>query len=183
MSDIEEEDYFESSEEPLSEDVDLKQVVHKLNEIGQRVESIEFALFNEEVGVKGGTAALELKAKTAHGKQLFISKEYRAVKQDLTVVKGIIQRQAVQIDTLDNKTTDLTARSMAKNMIISGIIENKDENCKYQAKSFLKDEMDLNLDLCPEYQIKTAQNIKSKLLIGLEDVVKTQKGKLLARWW
>lgn len=160
MPDIEEEDeLFEPLEEPLSDEANLKEVITKLNEIGRRVESIEFALFNEDVGLKRRTASLELKTETAHGKQLFINKEYKTVKQDLAVVKGTLQRQSVQINAMDNKIVDLTARSMAKNMIISGIVENEGENCKFAVKTFLKEEMDIDLDMCPEMEIKIAHRM------------------------
>lgn len=160
-----EEEEFESVEEMLSEDASLKDIIDKLNEMGKRMECIEFALYNEDTGIKGRIAEQELKAETAHGKALFMAKEYRSVKQDMSVVKGLIQRHARQIETIDHKLVDITARSMAMNMVISGIIEAKDENCKYQVKKFLKEEMDLDLDMCPEFKIKVAHRLGSKTVL------------------
>lgn len=157
MAVIEEEDY-ESFEEPLSEDVSLKEVTIKINEIGKRVENIEYAVYSE-MGLKACMADQEIKAEKADGKMLFMSKECHAVKHDLGIVKGVLQRHDTQISTAEHKLTDITARSMAQNMIISGIIEHTDENCKFQVKDFLKNEMALDLDLCPEFKIKTEHRI------------------------
>lgn len=146
-------------EEPLNDEVSLKEVIHKLNDISKRVEDIEHLLFDEAGSIQRKLASQEHKVETSSGKLLFMSKEYKAVKQDLAVVKGVLQKQSRQIDNMDNKIVDLTARSMSMNLIMSGLLESRSESCKLVAKDFLKAEMDIDLDTNPECKIKVAHRI------------------------
>ena len=61
------------------------------------------------------------------------------LKDDVALIKGIIQVQDKQIKTQGSKLVDLTTRSMAKNIIISGILEQKEEDCKAAAFKFLRE--------------------------------------------
>lgn len=47
-------------------------------------------------------------------------------------------------------------------MIILGILEDRSEVCKSQVQDFLKNEMDIDLNMAPEYKIKVAHRIGSK---------------------
>lgn len=159
MGDIEEVDEFESCEEHLPMDAGLKQIIDKINEIGKRVEAMEFSVFNQETGLRPRMASQEVKAETSHGKLLFMAKEYKAVKQDLTVIKGLVQRQAQQIGVLDSKVVDVTARSMAKNIVISGILESQNENCVQKVQEFLKNELNIPVDVDDTLKVKLAHRI------------------------
>lgn len=159
MHAIEEEEEFDSIEESLPEDAGLRQVIDKLNEIGKRVETMEFAIFNQDTGLKQRVASQEASTETAHGKLLFMSKECKAVKHDIGVVKGLIQRQARQIDSLDSKVVDVTARGMAKNVVISGILKAKNEDPTKQVCEFLKQELNIPIDIDDKLQVKLAHRI------------------------
>lgn len=159
MADIEEVDEFESMEELLPNDAGLKQIIEKINEIGKRVEAMEFMVFNQETGLKGRVASQQVKAETSQGKLLFMSKEYKTVKQDLTVIKGLVQHQAQQIGVLDSKVVDVTARSMAKNIVISGIMEAPNENCIQQVQRFLKNKLNIPIDIDDSLKVKIAHRM------------------------
>lgn len=154
-----EEDNEIGYDEPLAEDVSLKEVIMKLNDISKRVEDIEHTLFDEEGPIKTQLAQHKFKAETCSGKVLFMSKEYKAVKQDLTVVKGLLQKQHRQVENMDHKIIDLTARSMSMNMIISGVVEHRSESCALAVKDFLRLEMNIDLDMNPELKIKLAHRM------------------------
>lgn len=85
MADIFEDDEFSSCEE-LGEDANLKDIISKMNEVCRKVERIEKLLLNEDTGLKHRFPAVELKAETVNGKVLAISKEYKAIKQDLNTI-------------------------------------------------------------------------------------------------
>ena len=55
-----------------------------------------------------------------------------SLKDELTVLKGIMQVNDKKINNLDNRVIDLTARSMSNNIVISGISgdNGKEKDCK-----------------------------------------------------
>lgn len=146
--------------EKLDEDADIKELIAKVNEVCGKVDKIEKMLMNEETGLKRKMADIELKVETGNGKQLVMTKEYKVLKQDLTTIKGTIHRHYNQINALDSKVVDLTARSMAQNFVISGIIEDRNENCTEKVRNFLTQELGIVFD--DRLKIKIAHRIGVK---------------------
>lgn len=147
-------------EEPLPEDSGLQQVIQKINGVCKRLENIELFLNCPDEGIQKRIESVERKTDIHDGKVLFMSKEYKAIKHDLNQIKGAVQRHAGQIESQEAKITDLTARSMSKNIIMSGIVEERNENCKEKFTQFLKDEM--AIDLKEEHAIKVAHRLGAK---------------------
>lgn len=171
MADIledEEEMDFQSLEE-LPEDAGLKEIVEKLNEVCRRMEKIERAVSGGEIEKR--VAAAEMKAETCNGKTLVMTKEYKAVKQDLAVIRGLVHRQHLQINNLDDKVVDLTARSMANNIVISGIMEERNENCFQLVVNFLKTELAVDMAENSKWKIKVAHRIGPKRNGGERPIV------------
>lgn len=158
MADIEEETFSELEE--LPEDAGIQELVLKMNEVCRKVDKIERILLNEDTGLKRRLPEVELKAETNGGKLLVMSKEYKAIKQDLSTIKGTIHRQYNQLNALDGKVVDLTARSMAQNFVITGILEERNENTKQKVAAFLTQE--LGLSLTEKLKIKVAHRIGTK---------------------
>lgn len=75
------------------------------------------------------------------------------VGRDITLLKGFSDKFEKQIDILKAKNIATTARSMEKNIVISGIPEMKKENCKLQVSNLLRDKLALSFE---EDEIKTA---------------------------
>lgn len=63
---------------------------------------------------------------------------------EMTLMKGIIQRQHKQIQALQNKVTDITARGMSENLILSGLYEEKNEDLVDRVAVFLYDNMNID---------------------------------------
>lgn len=172
MPDIYEDEEFDSQEELLKEDSSMKEIIENLNEIGKRVETIEYSLFNESSGIKVRMSKQEKQTDTMNGKMLFVSKDYKSIKHDLGVVKALVHKQARQIDVMDSKVVDLTARSMANNIVITGIIESTTENCHDEVQRFLKAEMDIDISQNPMLKVKiahrlgVARNNKSRAMVA-----------------
>ena len=76
--------------------------------------------------------------------------ENAQLRDELTIVKGLVQVQDKQIVTNKNKIVDLTARSMAKNIVISGIEGDDGEetvkDCKDKVIELLKNKMQMDID-------------------------------------
>lgn len=64
----------------------------------------------------------------------------------INLLKGTVQRQHKQIATNQGKVVDLTARSMDHNFTISGLKEDKQENCILESLQFLRSKMGLTVD-------------------------------------
>lgn len=160
MASIFEEDEYEANEEnPLSEDSNLQDIIHKINGVCKRLDNIENFIKQPETGVKDRLSSMERKQDVHDGKVLFMAKEHKAIKHDMQQIKGVIQRHATQLQVHESKVTDLTARSMAKNLLISGIVEDHHENCKEQVRKFLLEELDINIALDEDLKIKVAHRL------------------------
>ena len=88
-----------------------------------------------------------------------LHQEHQSLKNSFNHLVGIVERQAVQIESLSQKVDKQTARSMRKNIVISGLVESEDdtEDAKSIVQKFFKDEMQI------EPEINTAHRIGDKL--------------------
>ena len=69
-----------------------------------------------------------------------LEKNNSALSDELAVLKGLAQVHDKQITSTKDKVVDLTARSMANNITISGILgDSKEENCKQKVMDFFRD--------------------------------------------
>ena len=77
---------------------------------------------------------------------------------DVATLKGIVQVQDTMLKECKDKITDLTARSMANNIVITGIMGDKEEggDCKPAVLTFLKDKMLMNIE---DDEIKVAHRV------------------------
>ena len=62
-------------------------------------------------------------------------------KFEMTIMKGVIQKQEKQINHLLKKVDDLTTRQMAVNVTISGLPEIEGENCAKTVVKFCEEQM------------------------------------------
>ena len=70
----------------------------------------------------------------------------RSAKQntcDVEILKGLAQKQENEINLLKDKITKLTARSMSSNIVVSGIMESKQEDSKKVVFQFITEIMEL----------------------------------------
>ena len=69
------------------------------------------------------------------------------IKDENTMLKGLVQRQHNQISVLNDKVLYLTMKSMENNLIISGLEgETKDENCVSNVLDFLHSKMEIEAE-------------------------------------
>lgn len=66
--------------------------------------------------------------------------------RDINLLKGFSDRFEKQFDVLKAKTVAITARSMDRNLIFSGIPESRKENCKNSIVEFLAKQMGIHID-------------------------------------
>ena len=68
------------------------------------------------------------------------------LKTENAVLKGVLCRHSDQLKTMNDRIAMLTAKSMEKNVTITGIKEVKDEDCKKVVVDFLKQKVEIDAD-------------------------------------
>lgn len=125
-----------------------------------RIKDLEFAVFDEQDGILPQLKTLAEFSKGQDDKMSIVSAEVIALREELEISKGLIQKQSKQIAALKNRQIDLTARSMADNITITGIkgdTKDKDQNCIPLLLNFFEEEMQIDLD--EEEEIRVAHRI------------------------
>lgn len=131
----------------FEEEVGLQDVVKKL----------ENAFYEEDTGVKSKVLQLEQSADYMSKNYDDLVKELDAIKSEQEIIRGYVTKHEDQIVAVQDKTTDIIAKSMENNISISGIEEQQDENCLDKVKQFLEDELRIeNIDTGELYKIKEA---------------------------
>ena len=129
--------------------------LNKLNTMLQKKSmKIECALTEKENGVfprlQDNESDLDRYSNTLIDYQNKVTK----LEDEIAQLKGIVQVQDRQIGTMRDEITKLKARSMKKNIVVSGITgDEKDEDCKQQSKAFLDSKLKRPTDL---HEIKVA---------------------------
>lgn len=103
-------------------------------------------LFEEDLDLKDKVQALETVANSFEERFNEIQKENTQLRRELQIFKGIAQCQQDQITVAKEDIIQLTARSMAKNITISGLKEEKNENCKEIVAQFLHEVLKAPID-------------------------------------
>ena len=63
---------------------------------------------------------------------------------DVTILKGLVQKHSDQLKQINDKVTVLTARSMERNITITGLDGDvKEEKCKNNVLKFLRDKVNM----------------------------------------
>ena len=72
--------------------------------------------------------------------------QFDGIVEDVTVMKGLLQKYSNQLDILNDKVVALTARNMQQNIMINGLSEVGEENCKQVVIKFLSQVMDTTVE-------------------------------------
>lgn len=98
----------------------------------------------------GGLATNSDKLLAAHNE---LKEEHIKLKDDFKILMGVVERQNQQIENLTQKLDKQVARSMRKNIIISGVEENDEEDAMQVAKKFFKDEMSIEPEIAMAHRL------------------------------
>ena len=135
------------------EDEKLNMIMSALNTLNSsysmKLRIIETALLHEEEGVFPRIRELEkITDGYAEKAETFeeIREENQKLCEDVRILKGIVQVQDRKITAMSSEITDLRARSMSKDVVITGITgDESDENCKENAKSFITGQLKMEI--------------------------------------
>lgn len=137
-------------------DKEIKSLDSKLD---VKLRYLENAIDDEDTGIRSklGETSYSVEEMSESYKALAVENE--DLKKQVSILRGTVHKQEKQIQVLKGKQTSLVAKSMEKNLVISGIPELPDsskENCRKTVSSFLQAEMDIGpsrLDIKNAYRI------------------------------
>ena len=132
-------DDFESIEDNSKK---MGSMLSTLNLMCAKIKQLDDQVNHEHLGLNPRLLTAQEQADTT-------SKEVEDLKNENKILKGVLQKQSKQIQTLNDRVTQLAAKSMERNLIITGILgDEKKENCKVKVQNFFKNivEIDCNLE-------------------------------------
>ena len=118
----------------------LNKLLSMLNLLCLKTMQIDDSIINEDTDVGAKVITAQTQADTN-------AISVAELKYENKILKGLVQKQSKQIDSLNSKVIQLTARSMENNLIVTGIIgDTKKENCKQKVIEFIKNKVEV--DVC-----------------------------------
>ena len=135
--------------EKISHDDKLLTIITSLNKIHTKLDNVHTDLYKDKDGLWCRLESNEDQVVTTQSDQ-------EVMRFEMSVMKGVIQRQEKQIESLVDRVNDLTARQMAANITISGLIEEADENPEDVVKTFIRDKIGISVE---ESEIHVAHRV------------------------
>ena len=90
------------------------------------------------------------------------------IKEDTRILKGLIHKNSVQLQRLNDNVVNLTAQSMRHNVTISGLLETDKELPRAVVNDFLSNTMNLSFDpkdIWVAHRIGQAGGSKPRLMV------------------
>ena len=136
-----------------------KQLTDNSTSLSSRVDVVE--KFEEEYGAR--IDELESLIPSVTDARTRLTKNELAtgkLQDDGTMIKGLLQVHEKKISICADKVVDLTARSMANNILISGIAGDQlGENCKEKVLTLLRDKMNMTVE---DTEVEVAHRLGAK---------------------
>ena len=125
------------------EKVDIDKKIELLTQAIMNVNN-KFAKVNEMIN--DSDDGLHPRLKEEEDRIVALLEENKTLRKQLDVSIGLISKQDLELSTLRDRLTKLTAKSMENNIVIGGLIEEIDESPKEIVKEFLSDKMMLEFN-------------------------------------
>ena len=124
----------------LPNDKKFNKMMSTINLMCAKMVATDGLLNDPDIGMDGKITTVQTQADD-------LSSGYAELKWENAILKGLVQRQSKQIDTLTDKVSMLSIKSMEKNLIIRGIPgDTKKQNCKQDVMKFLKEKVEIEVD-------------------------------------
>ncbi len=158
--------------EPKTE---LTQILEGINSLNAKFDNLHTVIFNPIEGIKPRLEGVSTDVEDHQERIEQLEAENVSLRRDVDILKGLAQKQSVELNDLRMKLDDQTARSMKKNIIIRGIVVDKEEgavNYKTVAVSFLTDT--LGLESVDVKEIYVAHEMGNDIIIKVSYDLKEQ---------
>ena len=126
----------------------LMEAINRLNvSVESKYDKIHEHLTGEEEGVFPRLRDCEAAIDDYRDRIEQLEETNELLKNDVVLLKGVIQVQERRWDTLNDAVTAIKARSMGNNIVISGLEGDQDnENCEQKVCNFMKKEMQMEME-------------------------------------
>lgn len=116
-----------------------------------RLKPLEYAVFHKTDGILPQLGKITTHAKDSEQNFSRLIAENLKLRDELEIVKGVVHKQGKQIHVLQHRLADQTARSMANNITISGLLSDgpglDTGDCRIVSSAFLVDELGIDEDV------------------------------------
>ena len=181
------EDFLKSNEETK-----LMTLITSMNKLHAKFDTLNEDLYKEEEGFVPRLGAVEADISD-------VQNENAQLRSDLKIIKGVVQRQEEKIASITDQLIELTGRSMAENLVFSGVHElrgsnsggkkeEQNEDCVITVKEFLQQHLDINAsadDIYTAFRMgefvpgkKKPRQILAKFHPALKERILADKAKL-----
>lgn len=116
-------------------------------QVSQRIQPLEIAIFDKTDGILPQLQGLADYAKEADTRVDSLMKENISLKEELEVVKGILHKQSKQITALQGRQAHQTARSMADNIVFTGLLGDSSEADNTVAQALVTEFLEEKLEI------------------------------------
>lgn len=116
----------------------LTLILNSLSKLHDKFDTLHSDIHHPDKGVEPRLVALEKESGDTELRLEQLEEQNKLLRKELDICKGLIQRQHHYQKVLEHRVEDQAARSMSKNITISGIPYDKDENCGAKVLFFLK---------------------------------------------
>lgn len=128
----------------------INKLYNVYHNVAQRIQPLEVAVFDQKDGILPQVRSLADYAKDADSRVDNLIKENASLREEIDVVKGVLHKQSKQIAALQGKQAHQTARSMAENITVGGIVGDSKEANNSDARmlvlAFLEEELEIEVD-------------------------------------
>ena len=157
------------STEVNSDKMDIQAILDNMNSRFDKIDEKLNLVDSHETKIQ----AIEVKAEATRQKVVLVSDQVKECCNDhakVNLLVDLVIRQDEQIQMLKERVTDLQSRSMKANVIISGIKEKEDEDCKELAKDFFKTKVKTEgeIEIEAAHRLGVGQN--RQMVVRLADV-------------
>lgn len=124
--------------------------------LNDTVQKLDDTINLEEVGLQNRVLDLEKVATDMNQNIEDMQHQLEAMKEDQDIISGYLSKHDAQLRALQDKSVELTAKSMENNISISGLEEMANENC-LEVMEFITRVLRINnARENPDYKIKEA---------------------------
>ena len=149
----------------MNEKLDLlMSAINKINmNFHHKFEDLSGKLKNIKEDLTPRISSLESKVVSMQVRMDHLEENNTALKDELAVIKGLLQVNDNNVSSLSKKVIDLTARSMANNIIITGIMgdSEQEQDCKAKVLDFMRTH--LKIEDLQDHEVEVAHRSKGKI--------------------
>ena len=138
----------------LPKEKQMEKLMLVINQLYDKITEIDIALNHDTDGINTRITTATTATDNNQSEVTNLKTDFKKVKETMTtlveentILKGVVSRHNQQLKIMNDKVAMLTAKSMEKNIIISGITgDSNKEKCKESAVEFLRSVLEIDVE-------------------------------------